>query len=172
MRRVLARPVIALLAAPLLLSLPAQAQTTPPSPSSAQPNLAPGAAPHAVSVPYAPSKPGSPVVQRLVGGRAPLLVRKHVARAHPRHRYARHAPAPLAPERPALAGVTLLRPLPPPPQPPHIVVPLPDYPLDTVAAAFLTPPPPIVCHRTARIRGLPDPDLYKERTLVCEPDNP
>ena len=82
------------------------------------------------------------------------------------------ASTPLEFDRPALAGVTLLQPLPPAPQPPHIVVPLPDYPLDTVAAAFLTPPPPIVCHRTPRLRDLPDPGLYRETTLVCEPDNP
>ena len=87
------------------------------------------------------------------------------------HRYA-HRHVPLDLERPALAGVTLLQPLPPEPQPPHIAVPLPAYPLDTIAAAFTTPPPPIVCHPTRRLRDLPDPELYRERTLQCEADNP
>ena len=153
---------------------PAWAQT---SPSAAQPNLAPGAPVRPKAVPFAPAKPGSPVVQQLVGGGAPLVVRKHMARerAHPRHlarHFARRRPVPFDLERPALAGVTLLQPLPPAPQPQHIVVPLPAYPLETVAASFLTPAPPIVCHRTPRIRDLPDPRLYKEKTLVCEADNP
>ena len=155
-----------------LLSLPALAQSSAPSPSSAQENLPPGMPPHPESVPYAPPKPGFPVVQSIMGGGTPLVVRRH-AHAAPHHRSHHHyASAPLEFDRPALAGVTLLQPLPPAPQPPHIVVPLPDYPLDTVAAAFLTPPPPIVCHRTPRIRDLPDPGLYRETTLVCEPDNP
>lgn len=163
------------LAAVPLLGLPALAQTSAPSPSSAQENLPPGVPPHPESVPYAPPKPGFPVVQSIMGGGpAPLVVRQQarVAQHHRSHRHYAGASTPLEFDRPALAGVTLLQPLPPAPQPPHIVVPLPDYPLDTVAAAFLTPPPPIVCHRTPRIRDLPDPDLYREATLVCEPDNP
>ncbi len=114
-------------------------------------------------------------MQSLVGtGQTPLVVRKKGAVAHSRHRhrYYAGAPVPLDLERPALAGVTLLRPLPPPIDPPHIVVPLPAYPLEAVAAAYLTPPPPIVCHRTPRIRDLPDPRLYREETLECEPDTP
>ena len=164
----------ALALAILLLAAPAGAQT---SPSSGQLDLPAGKAPKPAAVPYAPPKPGSPVVQTLVGGGGqPLVVRKRARRvaSHPHHEarrgYARHAPLDL--ERPALAGVTLLQPLPPAPQPPHIAVPLPAYPLDTIAAAFLTPPPPIVCHPTRRIRDLPDPELYRERTLECAPDNP
>jgi hypothetical protein len=159
--------------ATLLLGAPAVAQT---SPSSGQLNLPPGAPPKPSAVPYAPPKPDSPVVQTLVGGNAsgPLVVRKRASRrvvAHSHHHhYVSRVPRDL--ERPALAGVTLLQPLPPAPQPPHIAVPLPAYPLDTIAAAFTTPPPPIVCHPTRRIRDLPDPELYRERTLVCEPDNP
>ena len=164
----------ALLVAILLIAGPAGAQT---SPSSGVLDLPKGAAPKPAPVPYAPPKPGSPVVQTLVGAGdgGPLVVRRRARRlaAHPRHdrrHYARHAPLDL--ERPALAGVTLLQPLPLAPQPPHIAVPLPAYPLDTIAAAFLTPPPPIVCHPTRRLRDLPDPELYRERTLECEPDNP
>ncbi len=157
----------------LLLAAPAGAQT---SPSSGRPNLPPGTLPKPKAVPYAPPKPDSPVVQTLVGGsEGPLVVRKRSRRiaSHPYH-HARHyvQRVPLDLERPALAGVTLLRPLPPAPQPPHIAVPLPAYPLDTIAAAFTTPPPPIVCHPTRRIRDLPDPELYRERTVQCEPDNP
>ena len=165
----------ALAVALLLLAAPAVAQT---SPSSGQLNLPPGTPPAPEAVPYAPPKPGSPVVQTLVGrdGEGPLVVRKRAGRIafHPHHyagrHYARHVPLDL--ERPALAGVTLLQPLPPAPQPPHIAVPMPEYPLDTIAAAFTTPPPQIVCHPTRRIRDLPDPELYRERTLECEPDNP
>ncbi|MBE7220316.1 MAG: hypothetical protein INR64_17740 [Caulobacteraceae bacterium] len=170
----------------LIAAAPAAAQTSPSatqsdlvpgpqtSPSAGRPNLPSGAPVRPEPVPYAPPKPGSPVVQQLVGGGGePLVVRRHAARPHGHARYVvRHRPVPLDLERPALAGVTLLQPLPPAPQPPHVVVPLPDYPLDTVAASFLTPAPPIVCHRTPRIRDLPDPRLYKEETLVCEPDNP
>ncbi len=113
-------------------------------------------------------------MQSLVGtGQTPLVVRKKGAVAHSRRRaYAGRAPVPVDLERPALAGVTLLRPLPPPIDSPHIVVPLPAYPLEAVGAAYLTPPPPIVCHRTPRIRDLPDPRLYREETLECEPDTP
>ncbi len=56
--------------------------------------------------------------------------------------------------------------------PANIVVPTPDYPLDTIAAAFLTPPPPVVCHDVRRDPYLPDPRLYREQTVACEPDNP
>ncbi len=168
----LRRPALTL--AILLLAAPADAQT---SPSSGQLDLPQGTAPKPAAVPYAPPKPGSPVVQTLVGGGSgePLLVRKRARVGYHPHHYARHHYArrvPLDLERPALAGVTLLQPLPPEPQPPHIAVPLPAYPLDTIAAAFTTPPPPIVCHPTRRIRDLPDPELYREHTLECEPDNP
>lgn len=181
--------LVPVLIAAALATAPAGAQTSPSaaqpdllpgpqtSPSAGRPNLPSGAPVRPEPVPYAPPKPGSPVVQQLVGGGGrPLVVRKHAARvshahAHPRY-VVRHRPVPLDLERPALAGVTLLQPLPPAPQPPHIVVPLPAYPLETVAASLLTPAPPIVCRRTPRIRDLPDPRLYKEATLVCEPDNP
>ena len=179
MRRMLARcPGVALSLALAAATLggPAKAQekTTPLSPSSAQPSLPDASVRRAKAAAFAPPRPGSPVVQSLVGsGQTPLLVHKQAKHAHHRIRqhYAR-APVPADLERPALAGVTLLQPLPPPQPQPHIVVPLPAYPLESVAAAFLTPAPPIVCHRTARIRDLPDPRLYREETLDCEPDTP
>ena len=173
MRRPPACLALAFIAPTLLIAVPAGAQSTPPTPSSKQPSL-PSQTPPSPAA-YAPPKPGSPVVQSLVGsGKPALVVHKHLARERPRHHrfYARHVPVPLDLERPALAGVTLLQPLPPVPPPPHDVVPVPAYPLETVAAAFLTPPPQIVCHRTRRIRDLPDPRLYREETLACEPDNP
>ena len=173
MRRPLARLAFLVFAPPLLLAVPASAQSTPPTLSSAQPSLPPETPPRPAA--YAPPKPGSPVVQSLVGGgKAALVVHKHLAGGRPRHHrfYARHLPVPVDLDRPALAGVMLLQPLPPVPQPPHDVVPVPAYPLETVAASFLTPPPPIVCHRSARVRGLPDLQLYREEALACEPDNP
>ncbi len=119
----------------------------------------------------------SPIVESLVGKPQPALeVHKrpmHAAVRPPVRRHnvrSRHAP--LALDRPALAGVELLAPLPRPEQPPHFVVTAPAYPLETLAAAFLTPPPPIVCHDVRRDPNRPDPHLYRERTVACEPDNP
>ena len=71
-----------------------------------------------------------------------------------------------------MAGVELLRSLPRPGEPPHFIAPVPVYPLDSFTAAYTMPPPPIVCHPTRREPGLPDPRLYRERTVACEPDNP
>ena len=66
----------------------------------------------------------------------------------------------------------LLRPLPPPGQPPHFVVPTPAYPFENFVTAYTTPPAPLFCHRAPREPGLPDPQFYRERPVVCEPDNP
>lgn len=176
MRRILDRhPGLAiaasLLAGAVLAGAPARAG--PRSPAAAQPTLPPAA-------PAATTKPSSPVVESIVGKpRTPLEVHKHAAHARkaPRRHLVRrghvrggHVPMDL--ERPALAGVELLLPLPPPGEPPHIVVPLPAYPLETLAASFTTPPPPIFCHPTRRDPNLPDPRLYREVTVACEPDNP
>ena len=80
----------------------------------------------------------------------------------PRRHVVRHIRVPPDLDRPALAGVELVAPLPLPAEPPHIVVQLPAYPLDSFATAFTTPPPPIVCHRTHRDPDAPDPRLYRE----------
>ena len=154
----------AVIAASCAGSMPARAQTTPQDSSSPQPTL-----------PASGSLTTSPVVDSIVGRPQPALeVHKrpmHATRRHVRH-YARARPVPLDLNRPALAGVELLVALPPPGQPPHIVVPAPDYALDTIAAAFLTPAPPIICHDVRRDPDLPDPRLYRERTVACQPDNP
>ena len=144
----------------------ALAQTTPQSPSSPQPVLP-------------QQKPGSPVVESLVG-QPPLDVRKpayaplsprparHMRQARLRHVH----PAPLDLDRPALAGVELLAPVPHPVEPSHIMVPTPVYVFDELATPFLTPPPPVVCHNVRREPGIPDPHLYREVTVACVSDNP
>ena len=161
-RRFASVAALAIVCAVSGMTAPAGAQTTPQSSSSAQPVLP-------------QTKPGSPVVEGLVGqSQPPLEVRKHASRQSTHHaiRHARRHPAPLDLERPALAGVELLQPLPRPGQPPHITVPLPAYALDEVVTPFLTPPPPVVCHPVRREADLPDPRLYREVTVACQPDNP
>ena len=159
-------------------SLPAAAQTsvtvppntTPPQPAAAQPTL-PG------SAQASPPKPDFPVVEKIENQPA-LDVRKAASHPMPRRRHlARriHAPRGFGPapiDRPALAGVELVAPLPPPGEPPHIVVPTPAYPLEAIVAGITTPPPPIVCHHTRRDLYAPDPHLYRERPVECVPDNP
>lgn len=171
----------ALLLALSAAGLPVSAQTrvsvppntTPPSPAAAQPSV-PG------SPDPSPPKPGSPVVEKIVKEKQPILDvrratsgpttprRRHVARHM--HRPRGYARAPM--DRPALAGVELVAPLPPPGEPPHIVVPTPAYPVEAVLAGITTPPPPIVCHHTRRDPYAPDPHLYREQPVECEPDNP
>lgn len=174
--RVPAALCLALLAVAGLPATPAFAQTTPPGPAAAQPSL-----PRPIP---APTKPGSPVVERIVGGdQPPLEVRKpplhlretryHRSSYRHLHRRAAHRrQVPRDLDRPALAGVELVAPLPPPGQPPHLVVPLPAYPLDSVAAALTMPAPPVVCHRVRRDPDAPDPHLYRETPVLCVPDNP
>jgi hypothetical protein len=140
--------------------------TTPPQPAAAQPTI---------PQPIDARKPDSPVVESLVDpmSRRPLEVHKHPRHIAARHRhYAHRFHTPIDLDRPALAGVEVLQPLPRPGQPPHLAVPLPAYPLDEIATALTMPPPPIVCHPIRREPGLPDPHLYRERTVACEPDNP
>lgn len=139
-----------------------RAEPASPPTATAQPSIPPP--------PPGTAKPEAPrVVEGMTGEkRPPSEVRKRAARRHSvRHRY--HLP-PL--ERPTLAGVALVAPLPIPPEPPHFDVPVPAYPLDSVAAAFTTPPPPIACRHAPREPSVPDPHLYRERTVACEPDNP
>ncbi len=162
---VVSRPLL-LTVALALAAVPALAQGTPPQPSAAQP-----------SVPQ-PSAPNPTVVQTIVGpGQPTLNVRKarRIAGRHhvaARHHLARRLGDPGDIDRPALAGVELLRPLPPPGQPPHFVVPTPAYPFENFVTAYTTPPPPLFCHGTRREPDLSDPRLYRERAVICEPDNP
>lgn len=145
--------------------------TTPPQPGAAQPTL-PSA------TPAWPDKPTSPVIERIVREKQPPLdVRKGARRvvvARPRPRYARPRYAGRDSgrvlERPALAGVVLVAPLVPPPEGPHVTVPTAAYPVETVVARFTTPPPPIRCHPTRRDPYAPDPHLYKEVPVQCEPE--
>lgn len=147
--------------------------TTPPQPAAVQPSL-PG------SAQASPPKPGSPVVEKIVKERQPILDVRRTAsrRSMPRHHHVArrihgrsgYGLAPI--DRPALAGVELVAPLPPPGEPPHIVVPTPAYPVEAVLAGITTPPPPIVCHHTRRDPYAPDPHLYREQPVECIPDNP
>jgi hypothetical protein len=119
------------------------------------------------------SKPASPVVDT-IAATAPREISVHknptkrVAQAsdrhHPRHRHDRR---PINVERPALAGVMLVEPLPPRIEAPRKMVPTPAYFVDGIAAAFTIPPPPIVCERRPRDRTLPDPRLYREVPVEC-----
>jgi hypothetical protein len=155
----------------LSFAAPVGAQTTPPEPSSPEPQI-----PAAGSV---ERKPAPQVINQIVHDdtKAPSQAgikrpqRIHHARRVTRHYLVRHEGRPPL-ERPALAGVALVEPLPAPPEPPHITVPVPAYPLESLAAAFTTPPPPIVCEPTRRDPTAPDPHLYKEAPVACAPDNP
>ncbi len=164
----------AVLVASLLVGAPAGAAGAPPEPSAAQPSLPPSGNPPNGNPPGG-KPPVSPLIQRTIGaGAKPAEARKHASRhAQLRHHVAhRYRAVPLDLERPAVAGVTLLVPLPRPEEPPHLTVPLPAYPLDSLATYVTTPPTPVVCHHVPREPGLPDPELYRERTLQCQPDNP
>ncbi len=137
----------------------ARAETVTPSERSAE---------------HVDSKPGPLIVQTIVGPPSTLNVSKAPARrlSQRRKHVAHYRSAPIDVDRPALAGVELLRPLPPPGQPPHFVVPTPAYPFENFVTAYTTPPAPLFCHPTSRDRDLPDPHLYRERPVTCEPDNP
>lgn len=88
-----------------------------------------------------------------------------------RHRHrARGFAEPL--ERPALANVELVERLPHPPQPPHVTVPVPAYPLENFVTYFTAPPPPVVCRPTRRDRFKPEFGLVDERPVLCTADNP
>ena len=73
-------------------------------------------------------------------------------------------------ERPALAGVLLVQPVLPRREPPRPIVPTPAYFVDGFVSAFTIAPPPLVCRRRPRDPDLPDPHLYREVPLACEPD--
>jgi len=154
---------------PLALALlggASQAQPSPPEPSSPQPTLP------------QPS-PGLSIGSSILGGGAgsgkqakPLVVRRKAARVKTHRHHLARVDADEVLDRPALAGVELLAPLPHPPQPRHIVVPVPAYPLENFVTFYTEPPPPVICHRTPRDPDAPDPHLLDERTVVCKPDNP
>ena len=114
----------------------------------------------------------SPVVNTLAIPRPALDVRKstpkHAARPARRHvAHYRHHGRPIDVERPALAGVLLIEPIPPRTDPPRPTVPTAAYFVDGIASAFTTPPPPVVCERRRPDRSLPDPRLYREVPLQC-----
>ncbi len=147
---------------------PAQAQPSPPTSADAQPTLP------------APVAGGLPTASPIVGGgrgTQPLTVRKRTAAHHraPRHRLAHVAGYGAGSDdldRPALAGVELVTPIPHPIQPPHHTVPVPGYPLDNFITFYTTPPPPVICQHVPRDPDAPDPHLVRERTVVCAADNP
>ena len=103
---------------------------------------------------------------------APKKPRNHISTHHgARHRhYARRYTEPV--ERPALANVVLTEALPHPPQPPHVTVPVPGYPLDNFVTYFTAPPPPVVCRPTRHDRFKPDLGLVDETPVLCTADNP
>ena len=152
------------IASVLLACGAAYAETTPPQPASTQPTL-----PQPV--------PGMPLTSPVLGGgsRTPLVVRKG-AKSSTRHagrirrHYARVDREPL--DRPALAGVQVVSPIPHPIQPPHFTVPVPAYPFENFITYYTTPPPPVICHRVPRDPDAPDPRLLYEKPVVCEADNP
>lgn len=137
-------------------------------------------APSQPSVPTSPAPSSSgPLVEKMISPEPPNLdvhpgprvTSRSKWRTHRRIAARRGAPRwPL--ERPALAGVALVTPLPPLREPPHIRVPMPAYPVETLAYWFGAPRPDIVCAPAPRDPNLPDPRLYRERPVICEPDNP
>lgn len=102
---------------------------------------------------------------------APKKVGKHRRTAKHVHHGSDKGWAP-AIDRPALATVDLTERLPYPPQPPHVTVPVPAYPLENLVSALTTPPPPIVCRPTRRDRFQPDPHLVGDTPVLCTADNP
>lgn len=146
----------------VLCSVPAAAQgpLTTQDPASAQPTL-PKPMPNL-------TVPGSTNI-----GDASKKSHPHVA-AHKKYthrgRYASNGVVHL--RRPALANVELLEPLPHPPQPPHVTVPVPAYPLENFVTYFTAPPPPIVCRQTRRDGFKPDLRLTDEKPVLCTADNP
>ncbi len=111
------------------------------------------------------------------GKTAPTPEKKHGDRSSKRHaRAARHhtrtREATTELQRPALASVELTERLPYPPQPPHVTVPVPGYPLDDLVTAITAPPPPIVCRPTARDPFQPRFDVVDARAVLCTSDNP
>ncbi|WP_158810288.1 hypothetical protein [Beijerinckia sp. L45] len=145
------------LAAAVVFASAALAQT----PVGTQPTL-----PQPIAAPKA-----SPVVDTIAGSHPALEVHRmpshHAARPVRRHFARYHDRAPIDVERPALAGVVLVEPIPPRVAAPRPMVPMPAYFVDGIASAFTTPAPAVVCERRPRDRTLPDPRLYREVPLEC-----
>ncbi len=150
------------------LTVPSLAQPAPPSPAAAQPSLP---KPLDGAVPLnsqligggSGSKPSSRKVERHFAPARSVARRRGASR-----RYGDAEPL----ERPALAGVELVAPIPKPVQPPHFTVPVPAYLPENAATFYTTPPPPVICHRVPRDPYAPDPHLVRETTVLCEADNP
>ncbi len=145
-----------------------RAETTPPTPASAQPSV-----PQSLNGGASLASPllGGKAGAESAGDRKALTVRKKVSHLHRTRRHvARDYDEPL--ERPALAGVELVAPIPHPIQPPHFTVPVPAYPFENFVTFYTTPPPPVVCAHTRRDPYAPDPHLVREQAVVCEADNP
>lgn len=148
----------------VLCATPAAAQgsSTAQSPASAQPIL-PKSMPNL-------SMPGSSSGSGESSSKKPRTPRTATRRGgHHRH-YAGGGAS--LPERPALANVELLEPLPHPPQPPHVTVPVPAYPFENFVTYFTAPPPPVVCRPTRHDRFKPDLGLVGETPVLCTADNP
>jgi hypothetical protein len=110
----------------------------------------------------------SPVVDTIAESHRALEVHRHAAR--PAHRHLardHHNKRPTDVERPALAGVLLIEPIPPRTEAPRPIVPMPAYFVDGIASSFTTPAPAVVCERRPRDRTLPDPRLYREVPVEC-----
>lgn len=136
-------------------------------------------APLQPNVPAATAPSSGPLVEKIISPEPPNLdvhpARRGASYSKRRthRRIAAHRVGPRWPlDRPALAGVALVTPLPPLREPPHIRVPMPAYPVETLAYWFGAPRPDIVCAPAPRDPNLPDPRLYRERPVICEPDNP
>lgn len=137
------------------------------------------AAPPQPSLPAPVAETGGPLVDKIMRPAPPTLDvhrrarhASHAGRAVHRHVLAARARLTWPLDRPALAGVALVTPLPPLREPPHIRVPMPAYPVESLAYWFGAPRPDIVCVPAPRDPDLPDPRLYRERPVLCEPDNP
>ncbi len=161
----IAFPFIVLLAAtPVAAQGSAKMSLTAQDPASAQPSL-PNPMPD-LSMPAS-----SEAKSQASGGKTNLSPSK--ATHHGSHRRIagnRNVGKPLS--RPALANVELVEPLPHPPQPPHVTVPVPAYPLENFVTYFTTPPPPVICMPTRPDRFMPDPHLVNQQPALCTADNP
>ena len=147
-----------------LLATPLSAQGTMATqdPTSAQPTL-PKAMPE-LTIPVS----GAGDISS-----APRKTPRHVARKMPTHLRTARSRRMMPPiDRPALANVELLEPLPHPPQPPHVVVPVPAYPFENFITYFTVPPPPVVCRPTRADRFKPNLELANEKPVLCTADNP
>ncbi len=165
-----------LLAAGFAALIPvAQAQAQPQAQTPAAPAVAPASLPPPVAGKPSKAQP-SPVVDSIAGGQKPGADAKpptqkagRPARKRLARRYRREPPLDDV-DRPALAGVALIEPLPPRREGPRPIVPTPAYFVDSFVAAFTIPPPPVVCRQRPRDGDLPDPRIYREVPVACSPD--